>query len=249
MRPIALVYGGVCYAVFFAAFLYLIAFVGGDMIPFVQAPKTLDWGASPVPEGLGAVVNIGLLLLFGLQHSVMARQSFKRGWAKIVPSPVERSTYVLTTTAVLILLFLYWTPIPATVWETRDPTWSALLTILFFLGFGLVLLSTFLINHFELFGLAQVWRFFNKQEAPAPVFRTPILYKSVRHPLYLGFLIAFWATPIMTAGHLLFAAIWSAYIFVAIGYEERDLVGLFGDKYRQYMARVPMIIPLGKRKE
>jgi methanethiol S-methyltransferase len=249
MRFIALAYGGVCYAVFFAAFLYLIAFVGGDVIPYVRVPKTLDWGGSSVPEAFGVIANIGLLLLFGLQHSVMARPGFKRAWTKLVPESAERSTYVLTTTAVLILLFAYWTPIPAIVWETRDPMWSALLTALFFLGFGLVLLSTFLINHFELFGLAQVWRTFNKQQAPAPVFKTPMLYTSVRHPLYLGFLVAFWATPVMTAGHLLFAAIWSAYIFVAIGYEERDLIALFGDKYRQYMARVPMIIPLGRRKQ
>jgi protein-S-isoprenylcysteine O-methyltransferase Ste14 len=248
MRIIALAYGGVCYAIFFAAFLYLIAFVGGEMIPVVHAPKTLDWGDSSVPAGYGALVNIALLLLFGAQHTIMARQSFKRGWTQIVPKSVERPTYVLATSAVLILLFVYWTPIPALVWETHAPLWSGLITAAFYLGFGLVLLSTFLINHFELFGLAQVWRFFNKQEGAAPTFKTPLLYKHVRHPLYLGFLIAFWATPAMSAGHLLFAAIWSAYIFVAIGYEERDLIGLFGDKYRQYMARVPMIFPLGKRR-
>ncbi len=248
MRFIALAYGGVCYAIFFAAFLYLVAFVGGEMIPFVQAPKTLDWGASSVPAGYGPLTNIALLLLFGAQHTIMARQSFKRGWTKIVPKAIERPTYVLATSAVLILLFLYWTPIPAMVWEVRDPFWAGLLTAAFYLGFGLVLLSTFLINHFELFGLAQVWRHFNKQEAAVPSFRTPLFYKHVRHPLYLGFLIAFWASPAMSAGHLLFAAIWSAYIFVAISYEERDLIGLFGDKYRAYMARVPMIFPIGKRR-
>jgi protein-S-isoprenylcysteine O-methyltransferase Ste14 len=187
--------------------------------------------------------------LFGVQHSIMARQSFKRGWTQIVPKSIERSTFVLATTAVLILLFYYWTPMPATVWSVEAPIWAGLLTVLFFAGFGLVLISTFLIDHFELFGLSQVWRAFNGQEAPTPTFRTPMFYKGVRHPLYLGFLIAFWATPTMTAGHLLFAAIWTAYIFVAIGYEERDLVRLFGEQYRQYMARVPMIFPFGSSKD
>ena len=249
MRFLAVGYGGVCYAVFFAAFLYLIAFVGGDMIPFVRAPKTLDWGASPAPAEFAALVNVALLLLFGVQHSIMARQSFKRVWTKVTPKAVERSTYVLATTAVLVALYFYWTPMPAIVWEIREPLWAITLTALFFAGFALVLLSTFLIDHFELFGLAQVWRAFSgKAEAP-PAFRTPMFYKGVRHPLYLGFLIAFWATPTMTAGHLLFAAIWTGYIFVAIGYEERDLVRLFGDQYRQYMARVPMILPFGARKD
>lgn len=249
MRFIALAYGGACYAAFFAAFLYLIAFVGGGMIPFVDAPKTLDWGGSPVPSEIGALVNIALLLLFGVQHSVMARQSFKRGWTKIVPKSAERSTYVLATTAVLIALFVYWTPLPAVVWQIESPFWVATLTALFFAGFGLVLISTFLIDHFELFGLSQVWRFFQGREAAPPTFRTPLFYKGVRHPLYLGFLIAFWATPTMTGGHLLFAAIWSGYIFVAIGYEERDLLRLFGEQYRQYMARVPMILPFGANKD
>jgi protein-S-isoprenylcysteine O-methyltransferase Ste14 len=249
MKVITLAYGGICYAVFFAAFLYLVAFVGGDILAFAQAPKTLDWGASPVPASLAALVNVGLLLLFGVQHSVMARQSFKRGWTKIVPKSAERSTYVLVTTAVLVALFYCWTPMPAIVWAVNDPLWSGVLTVLFFLGFGLVLLSTFLIDHFELFGLAQVWRRFNNRQDAAPTFHTPLFYKNVRHPLYLGFLIAFWATPTMTAGHLLFAAIWTGYIFVAIGYEERDLVRLFGDQYRQYMARVPMIFPFGAGKD
>jgi methanethiol S-methyltransferase len=249
MRFIALAYGAICYAIFFASFLYLIAFVGGDMIPFLRVPKTVDWGPSAAPADFAALANIGLLLLFGAQHSIMARRSFKRGWSAIVPKTVERSTFVLATTIVLVLLYYYWTPMPAIVWEVQSPLWSTALTALFVAGFAVVLLSTFLIDHFELFGLAQVWRAFNGKAEAAPVFRTPMLYKSVRHPLYLGFLIAFWATPTMTAGHLLFAAIWTGYIFVAIGYEERDLVALFGDKYRQYMARVPMIIPIGKREE
>jgi protein-S-isoprenylcysteine O-methyltransferase Ste14 len=249
MRFVALAYGAVCYVIFFAAFLYLMAFVGGNMIPILRVPKTVDWGASAVPADFAALANIGLLLLFGAQHSIMARQSFKRGWTRIVPKTVERSTFVLATTIVLVLLYYYWTPMPAVVWDVQSPLWSTTLTALFVAGFAVVLLSTFLIDHFELFGLAQVWRAFHGKPETPPVFRTPMLYKGVRHPLYLGFLIAFWATPTMTAGHLLFAAIWTGYIFVAIGYEERDLVGLFGDKYRQYMARVPMIIPIGKREE
>ncbi len=248
MRLIALAYGGVCYALFFASFLYLIAFVGGDMIPVIHAPRTLDWGDGTVAAPYGAIVNIGLLLLFGLQHSIMARQGFKRALANIV-GPAERSTFVLATTAVLVLLYLYWTPIPALVWEVSDPIWATVLTIGFFAGFGLVLVSTFLIDHFELFGLSQVWRHFTNKASPELSFKTPLFYKGVRHPLYLGFIIAFWSTPIMTAGHLLFAAIWTAYIFVAIGYEERDLARLFGDQYRQYMARVPMILPFGRGRD
>jgi protein-S-isoprenylcysteine O-methyltransferase Ste14 len=247
MGLFALAYGVIVYAAFFAAFLYLIVFVGGDALgAFLALPKTVDAGASPVPAGYGVLVNIALLLAFGLQHTIMARQSFKRVWTRIVPKSAERSTFVLATTAVLIALFYYWTPLPAIVWQVESPLWTAVLMALFASGWALVLLSTFLINHFELFGLAQVWRAFQKQEAPAPRFMTPMLYNGVRHPLYLGFLIAFWSTPTMTAGHLLFAAIWSAYIFVAIGYEERDLVRLFGDRYRQYQARVPMILPFGR---
>ena len=249
MRLIALIYGAVCYAGFFAAFLYLIAFIGGDMIPIVQAPKTLDWGSSSVPTQFGALVNIGLLLLFGVQHSIMARQGFKHAITRVIAWPVERSTFVLATTVILILLYTYWTPIPAIVWEVEPSFWSGLLIAGFYLGFGLVLLSTFLIDHFELFGLLQVWRNFRDEKAQPPSFKTPLFYNNIRHPLYLGFLIAFWSTPVMTAGHLLFSAIWTAYIFVAIGYEERDLVKLFGDQYRQYMARVPMILPFGRRAE
>jgi protein-S-isoprenylcysteine O-methyltransferase Ste14 len=179
----------------------------------------------------------------------MARQGFKAKWTKLVPPPVERSTYVLATTALLVLLYVYWTPIPAIVWEVRDPAWSVLVTAAFYFGFGLVLLSTFLIDHFELFGLSQVWRYFQGQPQAAPGFKTPMFYKDVRHPLYLGWVISFWATPVMTAGHLLFASLWTIYIFVALGYEERDLMHRFGDQYRDYMRRVPMIIPWGRREE
>jgi len=248
MGVLALAYSAVVYLVFFATFLYLIGFVGGDALAFLGLPKTIDSGASIFPGAPAALVNIGLLLLFGLQHSIMARPGFKAMWTKIVPKPFERSTYVLVTVAVLILLFEGWQPMPAVVWSTGLTTWSWVLVILFFAGFGIVLLSTFLINHFELFGLQQGWFKFKAKEAAAPEFRTPMLYAMVRHPLYMGFLIAFWATPHMTAGHLLFSAIWTAYIFIAIGYEERDLIGIFGDKYRDYMAKTPSILPFGSRK-
>lgn len=249
MRLVALLYGVVCYVLFFVSFLYLIAFVGGGMVPLIHVPKTLDWGASTVPENLGMLVNIGLLLLFGLQHSIMARQSFKKVLTRVISWPVERSTYVLATTAVLVLLYVYWSPNTAVVWNVTTPFWMGVLTAAFYLGFGLTLLSTFLINHFELFGLEQVWRNFTKSGAHSHMFKVPLFYAMVRHPLYLGLLIAFWSTPTMTAGHLLFTAIWTAYIFVAIGYEERDLITVFGDQYRQYMTRVPMIVPFGRRKD
>jgi protein-S-isoprenylcysteine O-methyltransferase Ste14 len=248
MGSVVLAYSVVVYAIFFAAFLYLIAFVGGDLIPFVNVPKTVDAGDSLLAGWPAAIVNIGLLILFGLQHTVMARPGFKRGFTKIVPPAMERSTYVLATVVVLVLLYTCWIPMPEIVWQTTSPIWSGVLTALFFIGFGLVLLSTFLINHFELFGLMQGWLRLKNQQAPAPEFRTPFLYGFVRHPLYLGFILAFWSTPMMTAGHLLFAAVWTVYIFVAIGYEERDLISLFGDKYRDYMAKTPSILPLGKRK-
>lgn len=248
MGPVILVYSVVVYAVFFASFLYLIAFIGGDMIPFIGVPKTIDAGPSLLAGWPAPIVNIGLLALFGLQHSVMARPGFKRGLTKIVPHAAERSTYVLATVIVLVLLYACWIPMPQGVWETASPVWAGVLTAVFFIGFGLVLLSTFLINHFELFGLMQGWLKLKGKQAAAPEFRTPSLYGFVRHPLYLGFILAFWATPTMTAGHLLFAAVWTIYIFIAIGYEERDLIDLFGDKYRAYMAKTPAILPLGKRK-
>jgi protein-S-isoprenylcysteine O-methyltransferase Ste14 len=248
MGMLALIYGVIVYALFFAAFLYLIAFIGGDMAAFARAPKSLDWGASLWPEAPSALLNFGLLVLFGVQHTVMARGAFKRVWTRLVPWPVERSTYVLITTLLLILIYVAWIPMPAVVWNVDAPLWLGVLTALFYVGFGLVLLATFLINHFELFGLMQVWYRFQGKPMPEPQFRTPFLYKGVRHPLYLGWIIAFWATPLMTAGHLLFASVWTIYIFVALGYEERDLVKLFGQRYLDYMARVPMIVPFGLRK-
>ena len=248
MGLVILVYGVIAYLVFFGTFLYLIAFIGGDMTAFVHAPKTLDWGPSPIEGAPAALVNIGLLLLFAVQHTLTARQGFKTWLMKIIPPAAERSTYVLLSSLLIIALYVYWIPMPQVVWQA-DAGWDIALTVLFFIGFGLVLLATFLINHFELFGLEQTWYRFQGREAPTPKFHTPLLYQHVRHPLYLGWMIAFWSTPMMTVGHLLFAAVWTIYIFVAVGYEERDLVRLFGDKYRQYMARVPMILPFGRRKD
>ncbi|NOX82261.1 MAG: isoprenylcysteine carboxylmethyltransferase family protein [Alphaproteobacteria bacterium] len=248
MGAIALIYSIVVYLIFFASFLYLIAFMGGDMTSFIGAPKTLDSGTAILTAWPAVLVNIGLLLLFGVQHSVMARSGFKKALTKIVPQAMERSTYVLTTVVVLVLLFVFWQPLPSTVWSVTSPLWSVVLMAVFFLGVGLVLLSTFMINHFELFGLLQGWLGFRKKEAAAPVFVMPYLYKYIRHPLYLGFLLAFWSTSHMTVGHLLFSSIWTAYIFVAIGYEERDLIAVFGDKYHAYMAKVPAILPFGRGK-
>lgn len=249
MGVITLVYGAIVYLLFLGAFLYLIVFVGGDMTAFAGAPKTLDWGTSPLAGAPPALVNIGLLLLFGVQHTIMARQGFKKGLTKIISWPVERSTFVLITVILLALIYICWIPMPGVVWSVESSIWSGLLTGLFLVGFATVLVSTYLINHFELFGLMQVWYRFKNKQMPEPTFHTPLLYQHVRHPLYLGFMTAFWATPHMTVSHLLFASVWTIYIFVAIGYEERDLIHLFGDQYRAYMAKTPMILPFGKRKD
>jgi len=247
MSLVFLIYGAIAYIVFLAAFLYLIVFIGGEMTAFAQAPKTLDWGSSPVDGAPPALINILLLLLFAVPHTIMARQWFKTGWTKLVAPPAERSTYVLASSLLLFVLYYLWIPMPQIVWQAGSP-WGIVLTVLFFGGFGLVLLTTFLINHFELFGLMQSWYRYQGRALPPPTFHEPILYRQVRHPLYLGWIIAFWSTPTMTVGHLLFAAVWTVYIFVAVGYEERDLVRIFGEKYRDYMARVPMILPFGRRK-
>ena len=189
------------------------------------------------------IINLLLMSLFAIQHSVMARQGFKQWWTKFVPKSVERSTYVLFASLALILLFWQWRPIPTVVWSIANPSLAMIVLGLSIVGFLLVLSSTFLINHFELFGLHQVVNNLAGREMPAPRFYTPLFYKFVRHPLYLGFIIAFWAAPTMTVGHLLFAAVTTAYILVAIVLEERDLVNLFGDEYRKYRSRVPMLLP------
>jgi protein-S-isoprenylcysteine O-methyltransferase Ste14 len=239
-RIIALLYGLGSYAFFFVTFLYAMGFVEGLVVP-----KTIDSGAvSPLGESLA--VNLGLLALFAVQHSVMARPAFKRWWTQFVPKSVERSTYVLFSTAVLALLCWQWRPMPAVLWTVTDPYVAQVLIGVSLLGFVIALTSTYLINHFELFGLQQVVQNLTGHEAAAPVFRTPLFYKVVRHPLYLGFIIAFWVTPAMTAGHLLFAAATTAYIVIGALLEERDLVDLFGDDYRRYRERVSMLIPWRK---
>lgn len=248
MRVIILLYGVIAYVLFFLSFLYLIVFIGPDFSSIIGTLKTVDAGEPASRFAPAALTNIILLLLFAISHSVMARPGFKRGWTKIVPPAAERPTYVLVATAFLVLIFHYWQPMPTVVWDVGPGIWATLLTVLYFVGFGMVLLSTFLLNHFQLFGLSQIWHNFNGSKPAPDNFRTPMLYKSTRHPLYLGFVIAFWAVPTMTAGHLLFSAIWTIYIFIGIGYEERDLISAFGDKYHAYMAKVPMLFPIGRRK-
>jgi protein-S-isoprenylcysteine O-methyltransferase Ste14 len=234
---IAFLYGIASYLVFFVTFLYAIGFVTG-----VAVPKNIDTG-TVVPPSEALVINLLLMSIFAIQHSVMARRQFKQWWTKFVPKSVERSTYVLFSSLALILLCSEWRPMPTVLWHVDDPQIGMAVTALSFVGFLIVLSSTFLINHFELFGLHQVANNLAGNPMPSPRFRTPLYYKFVRHPLYLGFIIAFWAAPVMTVGHLLFAAVTTAYIVVGILLEERDLIDLFGDEYRRYKGRVSMLVP------
>src|SRR5438270_3393917 len=239
-RLIALAYGLVSYAFFFVTFLYALCFVENLVVP-----KTIDSGAPVgVPEAM--VVNLLLMSLFAIQHSVMARRQFKEWWTRFVPKSVERSTYVLFSTLALALLCWQWRPMPGVMWQVEDTDVANALVGLSLLGWLIALTSTFLINHFELFGLHQVANNLAGRPMPQPIFRAPLFYQFVRHPIYLGFIIAFWATPVMTAGHLLFAAVTTAYIIVGILLEERDLVGMFGDDYRRYRQRVSMLVPWRK---
>jgi methanethiol S-methyltransferase len=239
-RTAAFLYGVVTYIFFFVTFLYAIGFVE-DMV----VAKTIDSG-TPGPTLQALIVNLVLMSIFAVQHSVMARPQFKRWWTKLVPPSVERTTYVLFASAALALLIWQWQPMPAQVWRIADSRIAMAVTVLSFVGWLIVLTSTFLINHFELFGLQQVTTNLAGRPTPAPRFRTPLFYNFVRHPIYLGFIIAFWAAPTMTVGHLLFAAVTTAYIFVGIWLEERDLVDVFGDQYRLYRARVAMLVPWRK---
>lgn len=238
MRALYLLYAAIAYAIFFATFLYLIAFVGN--LPFV--PATVDF-AHVAPSATAALIDVALIALFGAQHSVMARPGFKAAWTRIVPAPVERSTYVLFASAALIVLMAFWHQLPAPVWTVTNGVAAAILWLLFASGWAIVLVSTFLINHFELFGLQQAWFALREKAAAPPVLRQPFFYKFVRHPLYTGFFIAFWATPTMSVGHLLFALGMSAYMLIAIRFEERDLIAVFGEAYVGYRRRVGMLAP------
>jgi len=236
-RFIAFLYGLLAYLAFAVSFAYAVGFVSGFVVP-----TTIDRGIE-APTAQAVIIDLVLMAAFAIQHSVMARQGFKRWWTRIVPPVVERSTYVLASSLVLALLLWQWRPIPAVVWQIENPMLVQLVLGLAVIGWLMVGLSTFLISHFELFGIAQVVRNLTGRSAPAPQFYTPLFYRFVRHPLYLGFAIAFWAAPVMTVGHLLFAAVTTAYIFVGILLEERDLVALFGEEYRRYRNRVPMLLP------
>ncbi|ALP54492.1 hypothetical protein Tel_15790 [Candidatus Tenderia electrophaga] len=237
-------YGVVCYALFFATFLYAIGWVGNLFVPTsIDAPRT---AGQTLADAL--LINILLLTLFAVQHSVMARPAFKRAWTRIVPTPLERSTYVLFSSAALIALFYWWQPLGGVIWRVQHPVGAGLLLSGFLLGWMVVLVSTFLINHFDLFGLRQVWLYLVGKPYQPLAFKTPWLYKYVRHPLYVGWLLAFWCTPTMTAAHLLFALMTTAYILVAIRLEERDLVKAHVE-YEDYRRRVPMLVPRLKSTE
>jgi len=242
MGVASLLYGIAVYLIFLVTFLYAIGFVGD-----LAVPKTVDSGdGGPLP--LAIAVDVLLLGVFAIQHSVMARPSFKRVWTLLVPRAIERATYVLFASAALALLYWQWRALPQIVWRVEHPATALALQAIFWVGWALVLLSTFLINHFELFGLQQVYARLRGASLPSPMFKTPFLYKRIRHPIYLGFLLAFWATPAMTLGHLLFAAATTGYILIGIWLEERDLVAVFGDQYRGYREQVSMLIPLPGKK-
>jgi protein-S-isoprenylcysteine O-methyltransferase Ste14 len=241
-RSLVFVYGIVSYAAFLATFLYAIGFVGNIFVPHsMDSPADGDFVGS-------FLTDVALLLLFAFQHSVMARPAFKRWWTRFIPEPAERSTYVLASSLALIALFAFWRPLGGTVWSVEEPTVALVLNGLCAFGWLLVLVSTFLINHFDLFGLRQVWLYLLGKPYTSIGFRMPGPYRLVRHPLYVGWLFAFWATPTMSLTHLLFALATTGYILVAIQLEERDLVASLGDAYRDYRKEVPMLVPFTRRR-
>lgn len=239
-KLLALLYGLVSYALFLGAFLYTIGFLANAWVP-----KSIDSG-SPGPFGEALFINFALLGLFAVQHTIMARQGFKKAWTKIIPAVAERSTFVLVSSLILILMFWQWRPMPDVVWDVQDQLGRTLLTALGWIGWLTVLMSTFAINHFDLFGLRQVASFAGGREYVPLHFTARGIYSLVRHPIMLGFIIAFWATPTMTVGHLVFAIATTAYIVIGILFEERDMVKFHGPTYLEYRKRVPMLIPLGK---
>ena len=236
-------YGTFSYLIFLGTFLYAIGFIGGFGVP-----RTLD-GPATGPLAISFAIDAALLTLFAVQHSVMARKWFKEWWTRIVPKPIERSTYVLFSSLALILLFTLWRPLGGVIWSVEDPAGRFVLRSLFAFGWGLVLVSTFLINHFDLFGLRQVWLYLLGRPESGLRFTTPGPYKLVRHPLYVGWLFAFWMTPVMTFAHLLFSIATTAYILLAIQFEERDLVREHGETYEEYRRSVPMLVPSMRKRE
>ena len=240
-KILVLLYGVISYLLFFGTFLYAFGFVGNLFVP-----KSID-GAPQVPLAQAILINASLLLDFALQHSIMARPAFKNWWTRIIPEQAERSTYVLLSSLCLILLVWQWQPMGGFIWRIEEPIAKTILTVLFIIGWWIVLISTFMINHFDLFGLRQVWFYFLGKKYEPLQFRIPFFYKYVRHPLYLGWLIAFWATPVMSAAQLLFAVLTTGYILTAIKLEEKDLITHFGEKYLSYKRWVPKIIPFTKR--
>jgi protein-S-isoprenylcysteine O-methyltransferase Ste14 len=236
-RLLTLVYGSAVYTVFFATFCYLIGWTGNLVVPL-----QID-GPAQSPVGMSVLINVSILALFAVQHTIMARGGFKRWWTRFVPWPIERATFVMFTVAILIALVLLWRPLPDVVWQVENQAGVLLLRGLFFAGWGIVLLSTFIIDHFDLFGLKQTIYYAQGKPYPAPVFKEVSLYRYVRHPLMLGFLIAFWAAPVMSQGHLLFAVVTTVYILLAIQIEERELVAIHGEDYERYRRRVSMLVP------
>lgn len=242
MRALGLAYGVVSYAVFFASFLYAMGFVGNLVVE-----KGIDSGTEE-STAMALLVDVVLLLLFAIPHSVMARRSFKEWWTRFIPNGLERSTYVLVSSLLLLLLYWQWRPLTDVVWHVDAPAARSVLLALYWSGWALVLVSSFLIDHFGLFGLRQAWAWMRGTEWKHPGFRAPLLYKFVRHPLLLGFLIAFWATPDLTLGHLLFSVATTGYVLVGILFEERDLVAALGAEYVKYRREVPMLLPLPRKK-
>jgi len=241
-KTLSFIYGVVCYLVFFVVFLYMIGFVGNLFVP-----KSIDTGTE-VAAAQSVLINIALMGLFAVQHTIMARPAFKRWLTKIIPEQVERSTFVLVTSLVLALLFWQWRPMPGVIWNVDNPTGRVVLFGLFWFGWGFGLFSSFIINHFDLFGLRQVWLHFTNREYHHLEFQARSLYRLVRHPLMLGMIIGFWATPHMTTGHLVFATTATIYILIGIQFEERDLVRYHGQDYSDYQRRVPMLIPFMKKR-
>ena len=239
-RYLIIGYGAAAYLLFFAAFLYLVGFVGNLLVP-----RTVDHGL-PAPIGQAVLVDVLLVGAFGVQHSVMARPTFKAWWTRFVPTSIERSTYVVLSSAVLVLLYWQWRTIPAVIWDVRAPAGRLVVWAVFWLGWAIALASTFMVSHFDLFGLRQVYLAWRGKPYSHIGFHARFLYRLVRHPLMLGFLIAFWAAPTMTAGHLLFSIAMTGYILIAVQLEERNLVAALGDQYRNYRRDVPMLVPLAR---